>query len=398
MPRRAAYFWLGALALFAALLWLLAGILLPFVAGCAIAYFLDPLVDKLEERHVPRTLATALVLALFFLGLSLVLLLVLPVLEIEAAQLASRVPAAVAFGQKQIDALFEMARQNLSPDDLAKLKDMAGSVAGTALGFTASFIERLLTSGLALANVVAFLIVTPVVSFFLLRDWDRIVARIDQWLPRRHAATIRDQARLIDRTLAGFVHGQVLVGVVDAIYYALALTLAGLDFAVIIGIVVGLLSFIPIAGVATGIVLALGLGLAQFGFTPRLLALLGIFAVGYLAESNILSPRLVGGRVNLHPVAVIFAFFAFWNLFGFIGLLLAVPVAAVIGVLLRFAIERYLASSFYDPDRGCQRRSFRLILPTARRSAATISWWRRPMRRPSPGSTSGPPGLRLRWC
>jgi len=352
MPRRAAYFWLGALALFAALLWLLAGILLPFVAGCAIAYFLDPLVDKLEERHVPRTLATALVLALFFLGLSLVLLLVLPVLEIEAAQLASRVPAAVAFGQKQIDALFEMARQNLSPDDLAKLKDMAGSVAGTALGFTASFIERLLTSGLALANVVAFLIVTPVVSFFLLRDWDRIVARIDQWLPRRHAATIRDQARLIDRTLAGFVHGQVLVGVVDAIYYALALTLAGLDFAVIIGIVVGLLSFIPIAGVATGIVLALGLGLAQFGFTPRLLALLGIFAVGYLAESNILSPRLVGGRVNLHPVAVIFAFFAFWNLFGFIGLLLAVPVAAVIGVLLRFAIERYLASPFYDPDRG----------------------------------------------
>jgi predicted PurR-regulated permease PerM len=351
MPRRAAYFWLGALALFAAALWLFSPILLPFVAGCAIAYFLDPVVGRLERSNVPRTLATALVLALFFLGLALVLLLVLPLLELEAAQLASLVPQAVAFGRQQIDALLETARQQLSPDDLAKLKDMAGDVAASALGYAASFIERLLTSGLALANVVAFIIVTPVVAFFLLRDWHRLVHRIDAWLPRRHAGTIREQARVIDRTLAGFVHGQVLVGVADALYYSVALSLAGLDFAVIIGIVVGILSFIPFAGVATGIVLALGLGLVQFGWTARLLVLLAIFAAGYVLESNILSPRLVGDRVNLHPVAVIFAFFAFWSLFGFIGLLLAIPVAAVIGVLVRFALERYLASPLYDPDR-----------------------------------------------
>jgi predicted PurR-regulated permease PerM len=351
MPRRAAYFWLGALALFVAALWLFSPILLPFVAGCAIAYFLDPVVGRLERSNVPRTLATALVLALFFLGLALVLLLVLPLLELEAAQLASLVPQAVAFGRQQIDALLETARQQLSPDDLAKLKDMAGDVAASALGYAASFIERLLTSGLALANVVAFIIVTPVVAFFLLRDWHRLVHRIDEWLPRRHAGTIREQARVIDCTLAGFVHGQVLVGVADALYYSVALSLAGLDFAVIIGIVVGILSFIPFAGVATGIVLALGLGLVQFGWTARLLVLLAIFAAGYVLESNILSPRLVGDRVNLHPVAVIFAFFAFWSLFGFIGLLLAIPVAAVIGVLVRFALERYLASPLYDPDR-----------------------------------------------
>ncbi|HUK58470.1 MAG TPA: AI-2E family transporter [Stellaceae bacterium] len=350
MPRRAAWFWLGGLALLVAALWLLSGILLPFVAGCAIAYFLDPAVDRLERHHVPRALATALVLGLFFVGLVLLLLLVLPLLELEAAQLASLVPQAVAFGQQKIDALVASAQEKLSPEDLAKLKDMAGSAAATALGYIASFIERLLTSGLALANVVSFIVVTPVVSFFLLRDWDRIVARIDAWLPRRHAATIREQARLIDRTLAGFVHGQVLVGVADAIYYGAALSFAGLDFAVIIGILVGVLSFIPFAGVALGLVLALGLGLAQFGWTSRLAVLLAIFAAGYAVESNILSPRLVGGRVNLHPVAVIFAFFAFWSLFGFIGLLLAVPVAAVIGVLVRFAIERYLASPFYDPD------------------------------------------------
>lgn len=351
MERRVAYFWLGALALLVAFVWLLSGILLPFVAGCAIAYFLDPVVDRLEQARVPRTLATALVLTVFFLGLVLLLLLVLPVLELEAAELAARVPAAVAFGRQQVDALVEAARQQLSPEDQAKLKDMAGGIAATALGYAAAFIERLLTSGLALANIVSFIIVTPIVSFFLLRDWDRIVARIDQWLPRRHAATIREQARLIDRTLAGFVHGQVLVGVADAIYYSVALSLAGLDFAVIIGIVVGVLSFIPFAGVLCGIALALGLGLVQFGWAPKLLVLLAIFAVGYGLESNLLSPRLIGGRVNLHPVAVIFAFFAFWSLFGFIGLLLAIPVAAVIGVLMRFAIDRYLASPIYDPDR-----------------------------------------------
>ncbi len=351
MDRRAAWFWLGALVLLAVALWLLSGILLPFVAGCAIAYFLDPAVDRLERRRVPRTLATALVLALFFVGFVLLLLLVLPLLELEAAQLAALVPQAVAFGQQKIDALVLSAQEKLSPEDLAKLKDMAGGVAATALGYVAQFIERLLTSGLALANVISFVIVTPIVSFFLLRDWDRIVARIDQWLPRRHAATIREQARLIDRTLAGFVHGQVLVGVADAVYYSVALSLAGLNFAVIIGILVGVLSFIPFAGVATGLVLALGLGLAQFGLTARLLVLAAIFAAGYATESNILAPRLVGGRVHLHPVAVIFAFFAFWSLFGFIGLLLAVPIAAVIGVLVRFAIERYLASPIYDPDR-----------------------------------------------
>jgi predicted PurR-regulated permease PerM len=351
MVRGAWLFWIAAFLAFLAFLWLLSGILLPFVAGCAIAYFLDPVVGRLERGNVPRTLATVLVLALFVLGLALVLLLVLPLLELEAAQLASLVPQAVAAGRQQIDALLETAREQLSPDDLAKLKDMAGDVAASALGYAASFIERLLTSGLALANVVAFIIVTPVVAFFLLRDWHRLVQRIDEWLPRRYADTIREQARNIDRTLAGFVHGQVLVGVADALYYSVALSLAGLDFAVIIGIVVGILSFIPFAGVATGIVLASGLALAQFGWTTRLLVLLGIFAAGYVIESNILSPRLVGDRVNLHPVAVIFAFFAFWSLFGFIGLLLAIPVAAVIGVLVRFALERYLASPLYDPDR-----------------------------------------------
>ncbi len=201
----------------------------------------------------------------------------------------------------------------------------------------------------ALAGLLSLAIVTPVVAFFLLRDWPRLTAEIDSWLPLRHAATIREQLRLIDETLAGFVHGQMLVALVLAAYYGLALTLAGLPFAVIVGITVGVLSFIPFVGIGIGLVLALALGLSQFGPSTRRAGVLGIFVVGHLAETNMLTPRLVGRRINLHPVWVIFALLAFGSVFGFVGVLLAVPGAAVIGVLARFAVARYLASPLYDP-------------------------------------------------
>jgi predicted PurR-regulated permease PerM len=189
------------------------------------------------------------------------------------------------------------------------------------------------------------------VAFFLLRDWRLIVAEIDHWLPRRHAETIRAEARLIDATLAGFVHGQFLVGVVLALYYGIALTVAGLNFAVILGIIIGVLSFVPLVGILTGFILAIGLALIEFGLSTQLVIVLAIFGVGYLVDSNFLSPRLVGSRVNLHPVWIIFALLSFGSLFGFIGVLLAVPAAAVIGVLIRFAIALYLESPLYDPER-----------------------------------------------
>jgi predicted PurR-regulated permease PerM len=349
--RRAWLFWLGALALFIAALWLLSGILLPFVAGCAIAYFLAPAVDRLERLHVPRGLAAAMVLLVFFVALATVLALLLPVVELEAAELARRAPTVVELGRQQLQALLELAQQRLSPEDLAKLKDMAGGMTAAAIGWAAQLTQRLLTSGLALANLLSLVIVTPVVAFFLLRDWSLIVAEIDSWLPRRHAATIRTEARLIDQTLAGFVHGQFIVGCVLAVYYGAALTLAGLNFAVILGILIGVLSFVPLVGIFTGFILALGLGLIEFGPTARLAVIAAIFAAGHAVDSNLLTPRLVGQRVNLHPVWVIFALLAFGSLFGFIGVLLAVPAAAVIGVLIRFAIARYLESPLYDPER-----------------------------------------------
>jgi predicted PurR-regulated permease PerM len=348
--RRTALFWLGILAAFLVLLYLLNGILLPFVAGAAIAYFLNPAVDRLELWRLPRAVATGVVLLLFVAVLVLLMMLLLPLLQVQAAELARRAPAVVEFGRREIQHFTELAQQQLAPEDLARVREMAGSWAGAALGWAAAFLEGLLTRGVAIASVLSLIFITPIVAFFLLRDWERLVAHIDGWLPRRHAAVIREQARLVDHTLAGFVHGQMLVGLILAVYYGAALTLAGLQFAIIIGILIGVLCFIPYVGVAIGLVLALGLALVQFGSWTMLGVVLAIFAVGHATESNLLSPKLVGERVNLHPVWIIFALLAFGTLFGFVGLLLALPAAAVIGVLVRFALGRYLTSRLYDPD------------------------------------------------
>jgi predicted PurR-regulated permease PerM len=348
-PGRQAAFWLAALATALFLLYLLSGILLPFVAGFAIAYFLDPAVDRLERWGVPRGTATGVVLLLFALFLVTVAMLVLPLLQLQAAELAGRLPAVLAQGRDRLERLAQLAQERLSPEDLARLRDMAGAWAGSVLAWSAQFVEALLTRSLRLANLLSLVFVTPVVAFFLLRDWDRLVAHLDSWLPRQHVAAIREQARLVDATLAGYVHGQLLVALVLGSYYALALSIAGLDFAIVLGVLIGILSFIPYVGAATGFVLALGLALLQLRSWTAVALVVGIFIAGQAVESNVLSPKLVGERVNLHPVWVIFALLAFGALFGFVGVLLALPAAAVTGVLVRFALARYLASPLYDP-------------------------------------------------
>lgn len=348
--RRAALFWIGILAFLLLALYLLNGILLPFVAGAAIAYFLNPVVDRLESWHLSRGLAAAAVLLLFVALLVLLLLLLLPLVQVQAVELARQAPALVAFGRRSIQELTALAQQQLAPEDLARVREMAGGWASAALGWVAGFLQAVLTRGVAIASLLSLVFVTPIVAFFLLRDWTRMVMQIDHWLPRRHAETIREQARLIDSTLAGFVHGQVIVGLMLAVYYAAALSLAGVQFGVIIGVLIGILSFIPYLGVALGLVMALGLALTQGASWTQLAVVLGIFILGHTVESNFLTPKLVGERVNLHPVWVIFALLAFATLFGFVGLLLAVPAAAVVGVLVRFALGRYLGSAFYDPD------------------------------------------------
>jgi predicted PurR-regulated permease PerM len=343
-------FWLSGLALLLLMLWLLSPILLPFVVSMAIAYFLNPIVDRLEHWRIPRGLATALVLLLFLLAIVLIIKLLLPLLEVQIDRLKSNAPALVNQGNAELQQLIEVVQKRLSPEDIAHLRDMAGSWAASVVATAARVAEGLLTSGLAIANILELLLITPIVAFFLLRDWEKIVARIETWLPRQHAATIREQARLVDETLAGFIHGQLLVSLSLTLYYAILLSIARLDFALIVALLAGILSVIPFVGVTICFILTMGLALLQFGsdFTHVGIIFL-IFVIGQTVESNVLSPKLVGDRINLHPVWVIFALLAFGTLFGFLGVLLALPAAAVIGVLVRFALGRYLASPLYDP-------------------------------------------------
>lgn len=349
---RQLFFWLSALAVFFLLLHLLSGMLLPFVAGLAIAYLLAPLVAMLTRWEVPRALGALLVLLAFLLAVVAVIVLIVPVIELQAAELARNAPAAVAFVRAQLQALLDLAQQKLPPEDLAKVHDMVGTWTGAALTWAAGLAQRLLTSGIALANILTLLLITPLVAFFLLRDWDKITARIDLWLPRAYAPTIREEMRLVDETIAGYIHGQAIVSLIDGVYYAVALSLLGLDFAFIIGLVVGILSFIPYIGEATGLILAGGLAAMQFGSWTKVAIVAAIFLFGHLVAGNVLQPKLVGARVHLHPVWVIFALLAFGALFGFLGVLLALPAAAVTGVLVRFALSRYLASALYDPSRS----------------------------------------------
>jgi predicted PurR-regulated permease PerM len=347
--RQQAIFWLGALFAFFLLVHFLSPILLPFVAGSMIAYFLDPAVQRLERIGVRRTLGAAAMLLLFVLALGVIMALLLPLVQLQAAELIRQIPALVGAARGRLEQLMKLAEQQLAPEDVAKVRDLLGSGVAAIASWMGQLAQQALTSSIALANLLSLVFVTPIVAFFLLRDWDQLIARIDSWLPRHHLATIREQARLVDATLSGFIRGQLLVCLGVGIYYALALTAIGLEFGVIIGVLAGLLTFIPYVGFATGFVLALGLALVQFADLSGLIWVVGVFALGQVLEANVLAPMLVGERVHLHPVWVIFALLAFGALFGFVGLLLALPAAAVAGVLVRFALGRYLASPLYDP-------------------------------------------------
>ena len=352
--RQQLFFWLGALVIFCLLIAVLSPILLPFVAGTVIAYFLDPVVSQLERWRVPRGLASVLALLIFVLALMLILALLLPLLQLQVAEFARQAPSLVAAARQRLEELMLLAQQQLAPGDVAKLRDILGSGVADVASWLVRLLQGVLTSGLALANLLSLVFVTPVVAFFMLRDWQRIVGGVDSWLPREHLQTIREQARLVDETLAGFVRGQLLVCLGVGIYYSVTLTFVGLEFGPIIGILAGILTFIPYVGFAIGFVLALSLALLQFGVSSGLIKVVIVFAAGQVLEANVLSPQLVGERVHLHPVWVIFALLAFGSVFGFLGVLLALPAAAVIGVLVRFAHSRYLASPLYD---AANRRS-----------------------------------------
>lgn len=340
-------FWLIGLVACLGLLYLLSGVLLPFVAGMAIAYFLDPLADRLERAGLSRMAATGVITAIFFLVVVLALIILVPIIEDQVVTFAHKVPGYLDTLNERIQPYLADLKRRLNPRDLEKLRSSAGEYAGTAMSWLGGVVRGVLTGSLAVVNLLSLVFITPIVTFYLVRDWDVMVAKVNSWLPREHADTIRAQFREIDRTLAGFVRGQATVCLVLGTFYGLGLSLVGLDLGLVIGLGSGLFSFIPYLGSISGFIIGMGLAFAQTGdwHLPAMVA--GVFVVGQILEGNFLTPKLVGDKVGLHPVWIMFALLACSALFGFVGILLAVPLAAVIGVLVRFAIARYLDSPLY---------------------------------------------------
>ncbi|MDX2158189.1 MAG: AI-2E family transporter [Hyphomicrobiaceae bacterium] len=346
-------FWIAALIALVVLVALLRDALLPFVAGAVIAYFLNPAADRLERIGISRPLAAILMVGLSGLVVVVALVLLVPLLFDQLGQLAARLPTAL---QNLAAALEAWAQQRFGPYFPALKQSIDRSLAEVSQGSSAILAELARSAwsrGVAIFNVTSLFLVTPIVVFYLLRDWPRIVAQVDASLPRAHADTIRGIGCDIDGAVGAFIRGQGTICLVLAVLYAVALTLAGLKYGLAIGIATGVLAFIPVVGWMVGLATATLAALSQTWPDPTLaLWIVGIFVAGMAIDAALLSPTVVGQRIGLHPVWLILALFSFSALLGFVGTLIAVPVAAALAVIVRFARDRYLESDIYLGEAG----------------------------------------------
>jgi predicted PurR-regulated permease PerM len=342
-------FWIATLVVFAFLLWLLSDILLPFVAGLALAYLQTPLADRLERLGMNRTLAALLIVGFVVLTFVLLALLLVPILAQQAAALIGGIPSYVARLQALLsDPGPPWLRQLLNGGDAGKTMSQ---VVAQGTGYVTTLMQSVWAGGKALASFISVLVIMPVVTFYLICDWHEMVAILDGWVPPQNRATVHRLVGEIDAAISGFLRGQSGVCLIVGIYYAVALSLVGLNFGLLIGLTAGVLTFLPYIGSMTGLLIAVSVAVGQFWPNWISIAIvIGIFLVGQFVEGNVLGPKLVGDRVGLHPVWLIFAMFAFGYLLGFVGLLIAVPLAAAIGVLFRFGLSRYYASPFYQDE------------------------------------------------
>ncbi len=346
--QRQVTFWLLALFFVIMVLWLLQTILLPFIAGFVLAYFLDPVADRLEKLGLPRIVATALILLAAILSLVFVGLMVVPVAIDQLVVLAGELPNLIKSVVARFNDLAPQSLKDMLANSGTDIQSQASTIAAKAASWLAVFVSSIWSGGVALMNVVSLLVITPIVAFYLLADWDHIVAKVDGWVPRDYLEEVRGIARDIDMAMAGFIRGQGTVCLLLGVFYAIGLSLVGLKSGLAIGFAAGMLSFIPYVGALIGGILAIGVGLVQFWPNEaQVLLIIGVFVAGQFIEGNFLSPRLVGGSIGLHPVWMMFALLAFSYVFGFLGLLLAVPMAAATGVFVRYGLNHYLRSKLY---------------------------------------------------
>jgi predicted PurR-regulated permease PerM len=350
-----ALFWIVTAVLFAYFAQLLAPVLLPFVIGLVLAYFFDPVVAALQRVGFPRWASSILLLGLLIFLIVIALVFLVPILVQQGADLVEAAP-------RQIDRI-KLAVESSARDYLGPRYPQAESTVRSALDSFASSMPSLLAGvaqsiwnqGSAAFNFVSFVLITPVVFFYTLKDWPKIIVKLDSWLPRDNAEQLRAVAVEVNQRVSAFIRGQGAVCIILALFYAVALSLAGLQYGLLVGLFTGLAAFIPVFGWSLGTFTAVTLAILQFWpETLPILIVVAVMLVGQALESAVLSPNIIGSEVGLHPVWLIFALLTFSYLFGFLGLLVAVPVSAAIGVLVRFALKTYLASSVYKGRDGAE--------------------------------------------
>ncbi len=355
IPNSQLLFWGAILVFFVIAVSVLREVLLPFVLGMIIAYFLDPLASWLERKGFSRLGASIFIAVVFGLLGFLFLLFIGPLLINQLGELASQMPhyfrqlreIIIAGGENWFGRLFPGSRLGMEEAMQNMALDSAGQLTG--------LMKSAWSSGKALFGFLSLVLITPVVTFFLLKDWDRLISRIDSWLPRDHAPIIRLLVKRMDRSIAGFIRGQVTISIFVGIFYSVALSLAGLKYGLLIGLTAGVLNIIPFLGSLAGFVISGTMAIVQFW--PEwhsVLYILGIFLFGQLVDTNFLTPKIIGDKINLHPVWLIFALIVSGYLFGLLGMLIAIPLAAAIGVLVRYFLERYLDSELYIGHRSAR--------------------------------------------
>jgi predicted PurR-regulated permease PerM len=347
-------FWLTVTAITIALIWVLKDILPPFVTGLGIAYLLNPLATRLTNQGLSRAFATTLVLLMFLVTLLAIIFSLSPVISRQVADFIRGLPTYYESARQAILPYVHDIIARLDPGQVEQIKQAAGSNVGPFVQSMQRVLQGVWDGGMAVFDIVTFLVITPVVAFYGLRDWPKITKRVDDLWPRDQASKFRQIFSEFDQRLAGFLRGQLLVCVCLGTFYAVGLSIAGVKFGLAIGFIAGVLSFIPYIGSTFGLFASVGMALAQSNDMTLPMIALAIFAVGQFIEGNFLTPKLVGDRIGLHAVWVIFALMAGGNLFGFTGLLLAVPIAAMVGVLVRHALQWYENSELYGPKRIIQ--------------------------------------------
>ena len=339
--RQKVLFWLFFLLALFSLIVLLQGILLPFILGLLVAYFLDPVADRLEQTGFSRQTATATITVVFFGIMTLIIILIVPLLFSLVEAIPDYFLKAKAYYKPYIDSLIE--RYHLA-EQVKKMTEKGDAV----ISLGSSLISNILAKSTGFLGNMYLIFISPFVAYYLLRDWDHMIAKVDAWLPRKHAATIRGLCKEMDAMLSGYIRGYTMTCILLGIFYGLGLEWIGLNFGFAIGFMTGLLAFIPFIGLTIGMAVALLVGFFQFHLSHELFLILTVFGVGHFIEGNFVTPKIIGVRTGLPPVWIIFALLAGASLFGITGVLLAIPITAMLGVLMRFTLGMYLESDLYE--------------------------------------------------